>query len=409
MIEERNSRMVREVRKKMAENAVPEGVQKKKGKKFFKKGKNKIILIGLIAIVVLGIGIYLYNQYRTYTSYRVLQTLEMKTEVESNYDMFGAYTVQYSKDGIALLDTDGKSIWTKSYSMKSPKIVTNETYIVSADLTGNSIYLFDKDGKSQEYTMPYPIEDVEISDQGVIAVVLEDNNKNYIQLYDKEGNKIVDSNVSIEQSGYPLDIALSKDAMNLVVSYVTIDGMEAKSTIAFYNFGSVGQNANSNKYVGGFYYTDTIFPKVEFLDNTTVCAYGDNQAILYQVKNKPSNEEIKIPFDTQVRSIFSNEKYIGFVRRNEKEPENGKYIVDVYNKKGSSVFRQAVDIDYQKVKFDGNEIILIGEYECTILRLQGDKKFYSRFDTGITDVIPIGKRNQYLVVESKSLQRIKLK
>ena len=83
--------------------------------------------------------------------------------------------------------------------------------------------------------------------------------------------------------------------------------------------------------------------------------------------------------------------------------------MNVYNTKGNSIFHKIIDQDYQKVKFNGDEIILVGEYECTILRLQGKEKFYSRFDTGITDVISIGKRNQYLIVGNKSLQRIKLK
>ncbi len=396
----------------MAENTLDKNEeQRQKGRKsiFFKDKKKKWLLIGLLAVAIIAIGYYIYSHYRTYTSYKVVEEIQKEEKVEASYDMFNGKTVQYSKDGISLLDSEGKSIWTKTYSMQSPSVVSNENYLVCADLKGNSIYSFDREGKSQTYTMPYPISDVEVSDQGVIAVVLEDEKKNYIQLYDKEGTKIVDSNVSIDQSGYPLDIALSQDAMNLVVSYITIDGVEAKNTIAFYNFGSVGQNANSNKYVGGFYYTDTVFPKVEFIDNTTVCAYGDNQAILYQVKNKPSKTETKVPFDTQIRSVFSNNQYIGVITKNEEQPEKGKYIVNVYNTKGNSVFHKIIDQDYQKVKFNGDEIILVGEYECTILRLQGKEKFYSRFDTGITDVIFIGKRNQYLVVGNKSLQRIKLK
>ena len=197
--------------------------------------------------------------------------------------------------------------------------------------------------------------------------------------------------------------------MCMVVSYVTIDGMDAKNTIAFYNFGSVGQNANSNKYVGGFYYTDTIFPKVEFLDDTTVCAYGDNKAVLYYVKEKPSDNTTEIPFDTQIHSVFSNEKYIGFIRKNEKQPEKGKYIVDIYNTKGSSVLRKMVDIDYEKVKFHGNDIILIGEYDCTILRLKGNEKFHGRFDNGVTDMIPLKNQREYLVIGNKSIMTIKIK
>lgn len=398
------------MRKAVAETVVSDNDKKQSGGKNSQKDRKKIwLLLALVILCAIGIGYYIYSNYKTYDTYSIENELKMQDTVESSYDMFKERVIKYSKDGITLLDEKGEGSWSQSYSMKSPRIVKNQNYLVSADIGGNSVYLFNESGKVEEYTMPYPICDVEVSEQGVIAVVLEDDKANYIQLYDKEGKQIVDSTMTIAQSGYPLDIALSKDAMCMVVSYVTIDGMDAKNTIAFYNFGSVGQNANSNKYVGGFYYTDTIFPKVEFLDDTTVCAYGDNKAVLYYVKEKPSDNTTEIPFDTQIRSVFSNEKYIGFIRKNEKQPEKGKYIVDIYNTKGSSVLRKMVDIDYEKVKFHGNDIILIGEYDCTILRLKGNEKFHGRFDNGVTDMIPLKNQREYLVIGNKSIMTIKIK
>ena len=388
----------------MADNVIDQSKKKKE-----KRSKKIWILLGLVILCALGIGYYIYTNYKTYDSYSIENQVEMEDALESSYDMFQNKVVKYSKDGIMLLDDKGEGIWSRSYSMKTPRIIQKDDYLAVADIGGNSVYLFDISGEVNSYTMPYPICDVEVSGQGVIAVVLEDDKANYVQLYDKEGNQVVDSTMTIQQSGYPLDIAISEDAMCMVVSYVTIDGINIKNTIAFYNFGSVGQNANSNKYVGGFYYTDAVFPKVEFLDSTTVCAYGDTKAILYKVKEKPSDDTTEIPFDTEIRSVFSNDKYIGFIRNNEKEPEKGKYIVDIYNTKGSSVLRKIVDTDYQKVKFDGNDIILIGEYDCTILRMKGGEKFQGRFDSGITDFIPLNKKNQYLVVSNKSILTIKIK
>lgn len=388
----------------MADNVVQQSKKKKE-----KKSKGIWVLIVLVVLCALGIGYYVYTNYKTYHTYDIENKVDMEDTIESSYGMFQNKVVKYSKDGIMLLDNKGDGIWSRSYSMKAPKIIQKDNYLVVADIGGNSVYLFDRLGEVHDYTMPYPICDIEVSGQGVLAVVLEDDKANYIQLYDKEGKQIVDSTLTVQQSGYPLDIAISEDAMCMVVSYVTIDGIHIKNTIAFYNFGSVGQNANSNKYVGGFYYTDAVFPKVEFIDNHTACAYGDTKAVLYKVKEKPSDDTIEIPFDTAIRSVFSNNKYIGFIRNNEKQPEKGKYIVDIYNTKGSSVLREVVNIDYQKVKFDGNDIILTGEYECMILRMKGGEKFRGRFQNGITDFIPLDKKNQYLVIGNKSILTIKIK
>ena len=382
-------------------NEVVERKKMKKRKKLFR-------ITSIILLFVLVLSYWYYQvQLRKYTEYKIQYAVDMDNASESSYEQFCKKIIKYSKDGISLLDNRGESLWSETYSMKLPKIVKNATYLVVADIGGNGVFLFNEKGKVEDYTMPYPICDIELSEQGVIGVVLEDEKTNYIQLYDREGAQIVDFAMTIAQSGYPLDIGLSKDALNMVVSAITLDGLETKNTMAFYNFSSVGQNANSNKYVGGFYYTDTIFPKVEFINNNTVCAFGDNKLIFYQVTNKPKGNPIEITVETDIRSVFSNDKYVGIVRKNEKNTELGNYIIEVYNERGKQVLQKIIDMEYQKVKFDRNDIVLLGEYEGLIMRLNGNEKLKVQFQEGVTDLLSI-KGRDYILVGMKHLKKIRL-
>lgn len=377
-------------------------------RKKMKKRKKLFRITSIILLFVLVLSYWYYQvQLRKYTEYKIQYAVDMDNASESSYEQFCKKIIKYSKDGISLLDNRGESLWSETYSMKLPKIVKNATYLVVADIGGNGVFLFNEKGKVEDYTMPYPICDIELSEQGVIGVVLEDEKTNYIQLYDREGAQIVDFAMTIAQSGYPLDIGLSKDALNMVVSAITLDGLETKNTMAFYNFSSVGQNANSNKYVGGFYYTDTIFPKVEFINNNTVCAFGDNKLIFYQVTNKPKGNPIEITVETDIRSVFSNDKYVGIVRKNEKNTELGNYIIEVYNERGKQVLQKIIDMEYQKVKFDRNDIVLLGEYEGLIMRLNGNEKLKVQFQEGVTDLLSI-KGRDYILVGMKHLKKIRL-
>lgn len=389
---------------KEVEETRNEIVERKKMKK-----RKKILKITCTIVFMISIFSYFYYQtkWKTYTGYKIQYSVRMDSASEASYERFCKKFVKYSKDGIYLFDAEGESRWSETYSMKSPKVAKNDLYLAVADIGGNRVFLFEEKGKLEEYTMPYPICDIELSDQGVIGVVLEDEKTNYIQLYDKEGTQIVDFAMTIAQSGYPLDIALSKDALNMVVSAITLDGLETKNTMAFYNFSSVGQNANSNKYVGGFYYTDSIFPKIEFINNSTVCAFGDNKIIFYQVTNKPKGDPIEVTVDTEIRSIFSNKEYVGIVRKNEKDTEQGNYIVEVYNTKGKLILHKIIDMEYQKVRFDNNDILLLGEYECSIIRLNGTIKLDVRFDEGITDLLSMQGKN-YMVIGTKDIRKIRL-
>lgn len=381
-----------------------EVVERKKMKK--RKKIVRLTSLTTLFILVLSIGYY-QIQLRKYTEYKVQYKVAMDSASDSSYEQFCKKFIKYSKDGISLFDSKGESLWSETYSMKSPKIVKNDTYLVVADIGGNGVFLFNEKGKLEDYTMPYPICDIELCEQGVIGVVLEDEKINYIQLYDREGGQIVDFSMTIAQSGYPLDIGLSKDALNMVVSAITLDGLETKNTMAFYNFSSVGQNSNSNKYVGGFYYTDTIFPKVEFINNNTVCAFGDNKLIFYEVTNKPKANPIEVTVETDIRSVFSNDKYVGIVRKNENNTELGNYIIEVYNGNGRQILHKIIDMEYQKVKFDRNDIILLGEYEGLIMRLNGKEKLKVQFKEGVTDLLSI-KGRDYLLVGMKNIKKIRL-
>lgn len=72
-------------------------------------------------------------------------------------------------------------------------------------------------------------------------MMLHGDKGNYIELYDAAQKKLVSIKVTASQNGYPMDIALSSDGQNLVVSYLVVDGINVKSRIAFYNFGMTGE------------------------------------------------------------------------------------------------------------------------------------------------------------------------
>ena len=61
---------------------------------------------------------------------------------------------------------------------------------------------------------------------------------------------------------------------------------DIKTTIAFYNFGSVGQNEIDN-CVGSYSYPDMVFPEIDFLSNDKMVAFGDGEVILFEGTQKP--------------------------------------------------------------------------------------------------------------------------
>ncbi len=77
---------------------------------------------------------------------------------------------------------------------------------------------------------------VKIAEQGTVALLLEENGVSYLKLCDKTGKTLAEGELHVENSGYPMDIALSKDGKQFAVSMLDISDGTIKSSIAFLQF-----------------------------------------------------------------------------------------------------------------------------------------------------------------------------
>jgi hypothetical protein len=372
------------------------------------------LLIFIIAAVCAGIYIFLIRE-KTYNNYEIISESASEDATRMTYLPYNNSLIKYSQEGITYLDKHGQAIWVESYKMKQPFAVVSGEYIAVADLNGNSVYIFNAEGKVNSMEAPYTICNVDVASQGVFAVVLENDTENLIELYDKNGKTIAELRTTIADSGYPLDIALSDDGTKLVTSYITVQGVSVENSIAMYNFGEVGQNT-TDRLVGGFNNLEgTLVPKVEFLSNDVICAFGDERFILYSMKEKPSEKSEITDFQGEVQSIFYNSKYIGIVERgnttlgNDTDSEDQSlYTMKVYDTNGNIKFSSTLDYSYSNIYATEDEIIVVGSSECRIYDFKGNIKFSYSFPKEVKNLVPTGSQRQYIVVYDDSTQVIRL-
>ena len=89
-----------------------------------------------------------------------------------------------------------------------------------------------------------------------------------------------------------------------------------------------------------------------------------------QIEDSP-NEKKKLEFDQQIQSVFENEDYVGYIINNSANPEKGKYILQVYNKKGARKLNHIVDMNYDSISMWGKEIIAVRGKMCIRDRYTG--------------------------------------
>lgn len=386
----------------------PEAGERNLANRTQEEQQHKTLALGILFVLVIGVLVFFVYKNKEYRGYRVLQTSQTDYENTASYIHFSENLMKYTADGVSYIDADGVTVWTTGINMKNPIAVSCGDFAVVADLSGNTVCVFSDEGQESMVTMPYAICDVDVAKQGVFAVVLESEKTNYINLYNKKGEIVYEMQTTIDKSGYPLDIALSDDGQKLFVSYMHVGNNTMKNNLAAYNFGEVGQNANADRLVGGYEFKDEIFPKVEFIDNETVVAFGTNSIEIYSMKEKPNQKE-HLKFDENIRSIFYSEKYIGVVQDVQTENAKHKYKITAYNLHGKEQFSEPVDFDYNNIFATEKEIILTGGAHCLILRTNGTVKFDADLTGEILSVVPIGKRLEYVVVYNNETHVIRLK
>ena len=369
-------------------------------------------IVAVIVVIIILAGIYMIFAGRGYNGYEVVEETGVKNASMLDYAPYQNSLLKFSKDGATYVDEKGKAVWNETFAMKMPTADVSGEYAAIADMNGNDVYIFNTQGKVSNTTMPYKICDIAVASQGEFAVILEDEKVNYINIYDKNGEQISEIQTTIDKSGYPMDMDLSSDGTKLFSTYLYLDGVDVKNGLAAYNFGPVGVNENADRLMGGYQLEDTLVPKVEFLDNNTICAFGDNQIILYSMREKPS-EKARIALKSEVQSVIYNDKYVGIVISNEEETkkneEKAPYVLELYNTNGRKVMTQKIDFSYENVRMTKDEIVFTGGTECRIYTVKGKLKFSYTFSKNVVDMVPTGYSSRYIVLYDSGSEVVRLK
>ena len=377
-------------------------------RKIHRHRRRILLLTALVVILLLGtlMGSYIYIQTRSYKDYEVLNSVERKDSGRTLFAAFNENMIKYSKDGASCIDTDNHMIWNQTYEMQSPMVDTCEGYAVIADSKGEKVYIMDTDGPCGEIRTTMPIQRVQVANQGEVAVLMEENGTGYIHVYNREGKFLAEGELHTENTGYPVDISVSNDGRKLAVSLLDVNDGNVKTTIIFYNFGSAGQNEIDN-IVCQYSYGDMIFPKVEFLTNDVLAAFGNGKAVIFEGEQKPQ-VKTEISVEQEIQSIFYNEAYIGFVFDNENKQE--AYRLQVFDLKGTEVLSKDFNRKYQEFCFLENvELCVRADTECSIYTLRGIEKFHGSFQKNIWKIMSAGRTKDYVFWAEGETQKIRLK
>lgn len=395
---EKNTRILKEVETDWEE-------LKKKVQEHRKRQLKRVAIVVACCVVAFAL-FYIVSQVKTYSKYKTVDTIERADTSATRFTVFEGKILKYSNDGAIYTDIDNNIIWNQSFEMDNPLMAMNDSYVAFADVDGQSIYIMDANGLVGTVKTNMSIKKIDIAKQGTVAVLMENQRTSYLALYNIDGEMLAEGAIHMENSGYPMDIALSEDGEKLAVSILDVVSGSVKTTISFYNFGTIGQNQIDN-LVNTYSYAGNVIPQIEYVDDSTMLAFADNGVMLFKGEQIPEGSA-EVLVSTEVKSIFYDDSYFGLIVL-DPEVKNGRKLM-VYDLNGSEVTSISLDMSYEDVYFLNNhEICVQNSEQCQIYTLHGVKKFESAFTSELYFVMNrFGVRN-YAVLMEGSTEQIRCK
>jgi len=342
---------------------------------------------------------------KIYTESVTVSSIEMTKPQNGQLVAFSEYILTYSKDGASCMDGKGNAVWNETFEMQNPMIDICQDVVAIGDYNGRNIYVMNTSGLLGQITTNRPIRNFCVASNGVVAVVLDDSDLTYIYLYDTRGKELVRIRTTMKDSGYPFSLSLSPNGMLLCVSYLFVDSGELKSSVAFYNFGEVGQNQTDN-YVSGYDYQGVIVGYTRFLDEKTLFAVSDDRIMFFGGAQIPVNIGERL-FNEDVQKIYYGKEYVGLVFNS--TDGNSRYRLDIYDKAGQLSQSIGFDMEYTDIVFADDQVVIYSESECQVYNMNGVEKYSGYFEKAVYALIPTSSSYRYIVVTADSIDTIELK
>lgn len=363
------------------------------------------VLLVLIAIGALFALVVIQYKRHVYTGYDIVSSLEREAATGATEIRLGDSILTYSKDGAHCTNQKGEVLWNQTYEIQDVLVSICQDVVAIGSYNGRNIYIMNSSKQLGSFSTTMPIRSIAVDAGGNVAVVMADTNITYIHIYDSAGKIKYNGETTMKGSGYPTSVSLSPGGELMIVSYTYLDAGIQKTSVAFYNLGAVGKNY-SDLIVGGYDYTDVFVPYVQFMNDDTAFAVGDDLLMIYKGQQRPEKHPEFIVKE-KIRSVFFSEKYIGLVFYSD-NPES-QYRVDVYNSGTQLVGSYYFSLDYTDIFFEQDSFVIYNETECLIMTLDGNEKYRGDFHKTVRLMMPTSSAYKYQIVTNESIDTIQLK
>ena len=388
-------------RLKLSKVFSPEEIKEIKKEKL--KRRANLFLPLLLFLVMALVGQYILVTYRFHDNLRTSSIYPHNGAEASNYELFQGGIVRFNREGVMFLNQRNSEQWVQPSQFGNPVFVASDQTFAIIDQGGNGVQVFNSRGLVGEFETSFPIEQGAVSDQGIVSVILRNDNSPMIMTFDVVGNLLVEKQVPLATQGYPTALALSRDGMVLAVSYLSINGGRINSRLVHYNFGNV-PHASPDFVVNSENLPNMIVVDIFFTEEDLFIAITDTSFIIFEDTESPFIRR-NVFIEEEIKGVFHTNEYIGYLLR---DRERMSVELRLHNMYGEVVMTRAFTGEYSNVRMIGGDIIMFDGFGMCIISRQGVIRFQGNLEVNPRLVMPAFGINRFHVISDSDLRIITL-
>lgn len=364
----------------------------------------RFFAVVLVIMAILLTTLYVTNRH--YNRAEISTIRDFVSEEGAVCANFDGYVLQYGPNGATCADTNGHVKWSITFEMDQPIISISGKVAAIADYGGRTIYVMDK--KKQLYTVStsLPIHKVAASECGEVAAVLDDKSTSWIRLYSSEGKEIAYFVRSMQENGYPMDVAVSPNGSMICISSLLMKDTTVISNLSFYDFGKAGKDYEQHM-VGNFEYENEVFPYVRFMSNNTCTAASDARFVIIDTSGTEPKNSMTNLYTENLQGVFEDGNDIGLLFTD--LTRENLYRLDLYGRDGKKEGSVGFTMVYDDLQIKGGRIYINNEQSMQIYTTDGKEIFNGGFDRAIKLLIPSRFLGGLTAVSENEIDAIKLR
>lgn len=365
-----------------------------------------LISVAIVAVILIAVGLYLLLV--RYTDYDSIGYVERTDSAQTQYMEFEGNILSYSLDGVVCSDHNGNIIWNESYEMLRPTIRECEGRVVIYDRQGTLIKSVSQIGVTTTIYTTMPISEADISENGYVAVLMQQADTGYLQVYNPSGQISASGELHMTSAGYPIDLALSSDGQRLAASIMDLVNGELRAKLIFYDFGKEGEDKDKH-IVATVTYANTVIPQIDFVKDDRLLCVCDNAVRIFSNAAVPQIAHETF-FEGQAKSVIYNDDYYAIIAPKQNEDSTIGDVLRIYNMGGRILSEIAIENPYQYFKImNNNEFVLSDGYNVEVYSVFGVKRFTCQFTDVIHEFLYTGKYREYTLIRTGQMERIKVR